>query len=262
MLRQFENSRSCLGPTSGLTTYDSTFTGSRIFAILAGMSEDTQETRKHEIEEFRKRYLAENPPIEWANFLMTIPPGKSRGNVHSMFKRHSNPEYAQLVYPTINLRCDSDICKGDNRFFTCANVDGSGAAKWKNGATQVFLTYQCKHCEKSTKIYAIRASVASADGQGVALKLGEHPVFGESMPSRLISLIGKDRELFLNGSRAENQGLGIGASAYYRRVVENQKDHIFDEIIKSRKGSARTRRLSIRWRLRRGISDSTGPSIK
>ena len=61
------------------------------------MSEDIDETRKREIEEFRKRYLAENPPIEWADFLMTIPPGKCRGNVHSMFKRHSNPEYAEVL---------------------------------------------------------------------------------------------------------------------------------------------------------------------
>jgi hypothetical protein len=38
--------------------------------------------------------------------------------------------------------------------------------------------------------------------------------------------------LFLQGRRAEIKGLGIGAFAYYRRVVENQKNRIIAEIAK------------------------------
>jgi superfamily I DNA/RNA helicase len=45
-------------------------------------------------------------------------------------------------------------------------------------------------------------------------------------------LIGPDRDEFLKGRRCENQGLGVGAFIYYRRVVENQKDRIIGEIIK------------------------------
>jgi hypothetical protein len=62
------------------------------------------------------------------------------------------------------------------------------------------------------------------------LKLGELPLFGPPTPSRVISLIGPDRKIFLKGRRAEIQGLGIGAFAYYRRVVENQKNRILTEI--------------------------------
>ena len=40
------------------------------------------------------------------------------------------------------------------------------------------------------------------------------------------------KDYYLKGRHAENQGLGIGAFVYYRRVVENQKDRIFDEILK------------------------------
>ncbi len=63
-------------------------------------------------------------------------------------------------------------------------------------------------------------------------KLGEIPPFGPPTPSRVISLIGPDREIFLKGRRAEIDGLGIGAFAYYRRVVENQKGRIIAEIAK------------------------------
>src|SRR5262249_13372478 len=51
--------------------------------------------------------------------------------------------------------------------------------------------------------------------------------------SRLISLIGPDRDLFLAGRRCEIQGLGIGAFVYYRRVVEHQKDRILSEVIRA-----------------------------
>jgi hypothetical protein len=75
---------------------------------------------------------------------------------------------------------------------------------------------------------------------GEALKFGELPAFGPPTPARLISLIGHDRELFLQGRRCENQGMGIGAFVYYRRVVENQKNRILGEILRVAKmvGSA------------------------
>jgi hypothetical protein len=45
-------------------------------------------------------------------------------------------------------------------------------------------------------------------------------------------LIGPHRDLFLKGRRSEFQGLGIGAFSYYRRVIENEKGRLLDEIIK------------------------------
>ncbi|MCF8476495.1 MAG: hypothetical protein K9G60_05665 [Pseudolabrys sp.] len=36
----------------------------------------------------------------------------------------------------------------------------------------------------------------------------------------------------MKGRRCENQGLGIGAFVYYRRVVENHKNQILNEIIR------------------------------
>lgn len=56
------------------------------------------------------------------------------------------------------------------------------------------------------------------------------PPFGPPVPSKVVTLIGPDREMFLRGRRVENQGLGIGAFAYYRRVVENQKGRLIKKI--------------------------------
>ena len=51
-------------------------------------------------------------------------------------------------------------------------------------------------------------------------------------PEQGAAALRDDRDNFLKGRQSENQGLGVGAFAYYRRVVENHKNEIFDEIIK------------------------------
>jgi len=74
--------------------------------------------------------------------------------------------------------------------------------------------------------------VKGAESQGQYYKFGELPTYGPPVPPKLIKLIGPDRDDFLKGRRCENQGLGVGAFIYYRRVVENQKNRILGEIIK------------------------------
>jgi hypothetical protein len=69
-------------------------------------------------------------------------------------------------------------------------------------------------------------------GTGAAYKFGEKPAFGVPVPKKLLRLFGSDSQYFLKGRQCENQGLGVGAFAYYRRVVENHKNEILDEIIR------------------------------
>jgi hypothetical protein len=45
-------------------------------------------------------------------------------------------------------------------------------------------------------------------------------------------IAGHSKALFQMGHQAEMQGLGIGAMVYYRKLIENQKNHIIDEIIR------------------------------
>jgi hypothetical protein len=93
------------------------------------------------------------------------------------------------------------------------------------------LTYVCSNCQETLKRFSLFAS-REEEGSGKSYKYGELPAYGVPTPARLLRLFGTDRELFLKGRRCENQGLGIGAFVYYRRVVENHKDQILTEIIK------------------------------
>ena len=70
------------------------------------------------------------------------------------------------------------------------------------------------------------------ESHGECYKFGEYPPYGQPVPPKLITLIRPDRDIFLKGRNCENQGFGIGAFTYYRRVVENQKNRILEEIVK------------------------------
>jgi hypothetical protein len=96
---------------------------------------------------------------------------------------------------------------------------------WKDGV----LRYVCRNCERQVKKYAVSFKLGK-EGNGTAYKFGELPLFGDPLPTRIFSLIGPDKELFLQGRRSENRGMGIGALTYYRRVVEHQWTRIVAEV--------------------------------
>ncbi len=129
-----------------------------------------------------------------------------------------------LQTPEIELHCENEICGGARRF-ECHHTNYiSGRLDYE------IVTYVCKNCGATQKTFALAVVPDGGKTEGRVQKLGEHPPFGPPTPSRVMKLVGADRELFLKGRRAELRGLGIGAFAYYRRVVEEQKGRIIGEI--------------------------------
>ncbi|MEJ1403781.1 MAG: hypothetical protein RPU73_07935 [Candidatus Sedimenticola sp. (ex Thyasira tokunagai)] len=116
------------------------------------------------------------------------------------------------------------------RFFRCV----SGKATRINDDFQfLYIKYRCSNCQKSEKTYSLAAKLnIDFEPEGKCYKFGELPAFGPPVSPKLIKLIGPDRDEFLKGRRCENQGLGVGSFIYYRRVVENQKNRILEQIVK------------------------------
>lgn len=135
-------------------------------------------------------------------------------------------------FPEIEVECP--VCKG-KRFFEKTNTESSYSST--DGYSLETILYTCKNCSHSQKIFTLKYKQLEPEKgaeviPGSIIKLGEYPPFGDSIPAKVITLVGKERDFFLKGRRCENQSLGIGAYAYYRRIVENQKDKLIDEIIK------------------------------
>jgi len=156
-------------------------------------------------------------------FLESCPPG--RLVIVTDIATRQGPRFLwSLAAPDLHLHCST--CDGVRVFSAEANLEDGYR----------FLQYRCRNCRLYSKMIAVninRDAETTAKPQtmgGRAYKLGEAPPFGPPTPSRVITLIKDDLDLFLKGRRAEFQGMGIGAFAYYRRVVENQKNRLLDEI--------------------------------
>ncbi|WP_218239528.1 hypothetical protein [Pseudomonas sp. NS1(2017)] len=173
---------------------------------------------------------AEEITQSFAEFLENSPP-----NQHAIIsdlvtlKWSDNKRATCLKTPEIQLHCTEDSCNGI-RFFRCTvgNDVHIGIDKHIN----TYLIYRCANCQNSTKTFSIAAKRTDDSMSGMLYKFGEAPTSGPPTQARLLKLIGPDRDIFLKGRRCENQGLGIGAFVYYRRVVENQKDRTLKEIKK------------------------------
>lgn len=77
------------------------------------------------------------------------------------------------------------------------------------------------------------------------MKFGEYPAFGPRIPSRLLRTFESDKELFFKGRQAENQGLGVGAFAYYRQIVERQFARLLEKMAEAAKSLGASDDLAI-----------------
>ena len=172
----------------------------------------------------------EPPQVPFAEFLESHPPNQRShiSNISQWYPRIPTGGYYVLATPEIQLHCSSDSCNGI-RFFRCISP---APRITSNRFDYTFLTYRCWNCQKTEKVFALATLGKGDKDHGEAVKFGESPPFGPPTSARLIKLIGPDRDTFLKGRRSEDQALGIGAFIYYRRVVENQKNRILEEIIK------------------------------
>lgn len=175
--------------------------------------------------------------LTWKEFLETHPPDCKE--VHVTELGVGDIRGMSLSHPELHLFCESESCR-KYMSFDCMN--GSLSRDLRDEWEIFIRCYQCRHCKKTEKTYAVMVKIDSAIDRtsnykvftpnGTVVKFGEYPSFGDPLPSGVISLLGSDQDLFMKGRRAEKMGMGIGAFGYYRRVVENQWQRLIDAIIR------------------------------
>ena len=133
--------------------------------------------------------------------------------------------YLRKCTPPLRLYCQE--CDGTRNFegeWVHYNSVGNN--------TDDFLVYTCRDCGKYEKHFCLYGTSLDKKGNGEVIKIGEYPALHIKLPTNLSKLLGDDYQSFIKGLKCEKQGLGIGAYSYYRRVVENQKNRLLDEIRK------------------------------
>jgi hypothetical protein len=198
-------------------------------------------------------------------FLESVAAGELRSLSLEEFATDDNG-WPTLEWPSIQLYCAEPSCSGyRNADPRDARLTFDTSKNQKNA----FCNYRCRNCHTLLKLYAVNV-LAEFDEDAdlvcaTARKVGEYPLFGPHLPVGVAELLGTDSEYFLKGHRAESQGLGIAAFAYYRRVVESQRTHIFDEIISAAEHVGaepgmieRLKHLRQHWRFQQSVEELKG----
>jgi hypothetical protein len=166
-------------------------------------------------------------PITFKEFLERTHPSVEKP-IDGLWKvGHSSVgDRRNVQYP--NIRLDCQVCKGERTFRSIRAEDVFSLSEAQYNSHPYYI---CGDCGKQHKQFALRITFGNKGG-GLIYKYGEIPPFGVPVPSRVLRLFGRDAGLFVKGRQCENLGYGIAAFAYYRRMVENHRNDLFNEIIK------------------------------
>ncbi len=127
-----------------------------------------------------------------------------------------------LAKPSIRMHCPT--CTS-NQTFVMFNAYSS----YRNGeptyGKTYLIEYKCAGCSDFIRLFLIKVS----EKLDYIYKAGQYPAWDISIDKNLEKILDKHAELFKNGLVCESQNYGIGAYAYYRRIVEL----IIDELLKS-----------------------------
>lgn len=107
--------------------------------------------------------------------------------------------------------------------------------------TLLRLLYQCSACESFQRRFLVRfwlENIVQKNEAGEDItqevvymeKVGQHPSWDIAMDKELETLLGDHAEFYKRGLICESQGYGIGAFAYYRRIIEEIIDGLLVSI--------------------------------
>ena len=158
----------------------------------------------------------------WKRFLETTPPNipvKISGLVKARPLIALASDVDVISTPVISLHCELD--GGLRRFTSSTSVPVAEGQSYK------FLTYTCRDCRITERTFALAIKWPTPEvnrpNTVEVMKMGEYPPFSSPVSRQIKKLLTKsDLELYRKGNRAIDQGLGIGAASYFRRIVESQ----------------------------------------
>ena len=128
---------------------------------------------------------------------------------------------------TFQLREKSVFFAEQNRFIAVLNtsVYNSDPIEPKD---RIFFRYTCAFCKNFDHDFLIL--IGESGGWSSLRKIGQYPSSSIDIPKELKGIMGKYEKFYKKGKIQENFTNGIGAYAYYRRIVEGIIDDLLDKI--------------------------------
>jgi len=140
-------------------------------------------------------------------------------------KFHADIRYRlqDIPKPPIRMHCHTCGClqtfNMSNEYYQNYSYDDTSSGR------VVRITYLCAACKKYERFFLLQFA------ENYVTKVGQYPPW-EIVPDKNLSeLLGEHQDYYKKGLVCESQGYGIGAYAYYRRIVESIIDQLLDSIV-------------------------------
>lgn len=156
-------------------------------------------------------------------------------------------DITEISMPSINLYCKNcesiqtfimadrrdmfgkiinDHPKGVPASVTDPNVIYVRNKAYSSSGAILNVTYNCMGCGNFTYHYAIKLG----EDSDLIMKIGQYPPLSISGNKNLKRMMGKHEDIYNKGLICESQAYGIGAYAYYRRIVEEVIDELLMDL--------------------------------
>ena len=168
----------------------------------------------------KKEQLEKRPLYSiWNNGIIPNRVGDLNGESINMFcnKCQNNQTFncKQIVFEDVNITDESPFT-GISQVIEKEFAEGG----------ILTLNYNCAHCNKFNRNFTLRIQK-----DGKIEKIGQYPPLDIEIPKEIKSLNKEEIEkIYQRGKISENLGYGIGAFAYYRRIVELCMDDLISEL--------------------------------
>lgn len=141
--------------------------------------------------------------------------------------KYDVPSYLSGIdTPAIHIHCKK--CRSDQTYNMNNSFTENYSCVYESSKGKIVrLVYECTSCHKNRAIFFIMLDVKLEYVQ----KIGQYPPWQIDINKNLEKMLGKHATSFKNGLVCESQSYGIGAFAYYRRIVEDIMDELLDSII-------------------------------
>lgn len=148
--------------------------------------------------------------------------------LYRKYKLQQLPDDVQkLKLPAIRAFCP--VCQSENTFAGKLSLTG----KHKNNVPRqagpaiagkvTSAQYFCASCDDYSQFFQLFFD----ENLSFVMKTGQFPAWSISVEKNLSTILGEYEDIYRKGLICEGQGYGIGAYAYYRRIIES----IIDELL-------------------------------
>jgi hypothetical protein len=144
--------------------------------------------------------------------------------------KYQGAALTQMVPGALYLHCESPDCRNNPttiwqaRFYQGEHNKGGLGSK----------AYTCRNCGNSTATFHFLWE--EGEDHDVFMKVGQHPELEERAPETLEKMLdADDLKIYKTAIRLRNFGLGLGAVAYLRRVIENRMNDLLDILYEAAK---------------------------